>query len=112
MHVSDHSRVASLLFFCGEPALLLQSYPFFTGLSVPVHASYCGRTEILQVRVVLCCPFDLRPSRHVILPAVMGCWSTRREGAGSRVTRPNEMANLDNGFAATRARMLENALND
>jgi hypothetical protein len=44
--------------------------------------------------------------------AVMGYWSTHREGAGSCVPRPNEMADLDKGFAATRARMLENALND
>jgi hypothetical protein len=44
----------------------------------------------------------LRPSRHVILPAVM---STHRERAGSCVPRPNEMANLDNGFAATQARI-------
>ena len=97
MHVSDHSRVASLLFF-------------YRVIRSGFIASYCGRTEILQARVALCCPFNLRPSRHVICSDGVLVNAPRK--GGFLRTRPNEMANLDNGFAATRARMLENALND
>ena len=53
MHVSDHSRVASLLFFYR----VIRS-GFLLLIAV--------EQRILQVRVVLCCPFELRPSRCVI----------------------------------------------
>ena len=97
MHVSDHSRVASLLFFY---RVIRSSFM----LLIAVEQRFCKFALFCVVHLICVLPGTSF--------AVMGYWSTHRERAGSCVPRPNEMANLDNGFAATRARMLENALND
>jgi len=97
MHVSDHSRVASLLFFY---RVIRSGFM----LLIAVEQRFCKFALLCAVHLICVLPGTSF--------AVMGYWSTHRERAGSCVPRPNEMANLDNGFAATRARMLENALND
>ena len=95
MHVSNHSRVASLLFFY---RVIRSGFM----LLIAVEQRFCKFALFCAVHLI-CVLRHFTCSRY---------WSTHREGAGSCVTRPNEMANLDNGFAATQARMLENALND
>ena len=96
MHVSDHSRVASLLFFY---RVIRSGFM----LLIAVEQRFCKFALFCAVHL------NLRPSRHHCSDGVL---VNAHRKSGFLCTRPNEIANLGNGFADTQTRMLKYALND